>query len=57
MFDDQKGNTDAKNAKSRFFCHTNRPSEKQFESCAKHISREIQHLFFLEGITKKSAWL
>ena len=35
----------------------NRPSGKQFESCAKNISREIENLFCLEGITKKSVWL
>ena len=29
----------------------NQSSGKQFESYPKHISREIEHLFFLEGIT------
>ncbi len=36
------------------FCHNNRQSGKQFESCANNISREIEHLFCLEGITLKT---
>ena len=45
------------NTQQNVVCRTNRSSGKQFESYAQNISREIEHSFFQEGITKKSAGL
>ena len=57
IVDDQKGNTDSKHAKSQLLDFKFGPLEKQIESYPENISRDIENLFVLEGITKKSAGL
>ena len=57
IFDDQKGNTDSKHKTSSFVDLRIGLLKNNSKVILKYISREIEHLFFLEGITKKSAGL